>query len=65
MLKIDDYLTVKEAADFLGVNPNTMRNWGKTKKLSAFRHPFNGHRMYRKEDLESILSLIARKEHEE
>jgi hypothetical protein len=28
MSKLDEYLTIKEAADFLGVCANTLRNWG-------------------------------------
>ena len=28
MEKLDGYLRIKEAAEFLGVSPNTLRNWG-------------------------------------
>ena len=28
MQRFDAYLTIKEAAEFLSVSPNTLRNWG-------------------------------------
>ena len=28
MGKLHDYMTIKEAAEFLGISPNTLRNWG-------------------------------------
>ena len=27
MGKLHDHMTIKEAAEFLGVSPNTLRNW--------------------------------------
>ncbi len=49
------YLTVSEAAGFLGVSPWTLRNWDKTGKLKSRRHPINGYRIYRPEDLAALL----------
>jgi PAS domain S-box-containing protein len=49
------YLTVSEAAALLGVSPWTLRNWDKAGKLKPRRHPKNGYRIYRHEDLESVL----------
>src|SRR3982750_4500727 len=51
-----DYLTVGEAAEFLGVSPWTLRNWDKAGRLKPMRHPKNGYRIYRHEDLEAVLS---------
>lgn len=45
------YITIKEAAEFLGVSISTLRNWGKTGKLVAQRHPANNYRLYRFSDL--------------
>jgi len=58
MNKIADYLTIKDAAQFLGVTPNTLRNWEKSKKISVYRNPQNTYRLYKKEDLEQLLNNI-------
>jgi excisionase family DNA binding protein len=58
MEKITEYLTIKEAAEFLGISPSTLRNWEKQGKLSTHRNPVNSYRLYRKEDLERLLKLI-------
>ncbi|MEX2140043.1 MAG: PAS domain S-box protein [Pirellulales bacterium] len=50
-----DYLTVSEAAEYLGVSPWTLRNWDNSGKLKPIRHPVNGYRIYRGEDLEVLL----------
>ncbi len=53
--KLDEYLTVAQAAEVLGVSPSTLRNWDRTGKLKAARHPINDYRLYRREDLEGLL----------
>jgi len=58
--KITDSLTIKQAADFIGVTPNTLRNWEREKKLFPCRNPLNRYRLYKKEDLEAILNNIER-----
>jgi DNA (cytosine-5)-methyltransferase 1 len=58
MMKINEYLNVEEAAQFLGVTANTLRNWDYSKKLIAYRNPHNKYRMYKKEDLEKYLEGI-------
>lgn len=55
---IDEYLTVGEAADILGVSRSTLRNWDRSGKLKAYRHPINRYRLYRREDLEHLLQRI-------
>jgi len=55
-----EYLKVKEAAEFLGVCPNTVRAWGGQGKIPEFRHPINRFRLYRKSDLEDVLGQIER-----
>jgi MerR family transcriptional regulator, copper efflux regulator len=52
------YLTVKDAAEHLGVSPLTLRNWDKLGKLTAFRHPINNYRVYREDQLELFLRSI-------
>ena len=60
MLRLDDFLTVKEAAEFLGVSPNTVRNWGREGKIPERRHPINNYRLYRRQDLESLLKQLQK-----
>jgi MerR family transcriptional regulator, copper efflux regulator len=54
----DQYITIKEAANVLGVSPLTLRNWDKNGKLKALRHPMNNYRVYKIEDLETVLEEI-------
>jgi len=61
-LKLQDYLQIKAAAAFLGVSASTLRNWERSGKLVAHRHPINGYRLYRKSDLEAILAAITKPE---
>src|SRR5215212_9289669 len=53
--RLAEFLTVGEAAEFLGVSPWTLRNWDKAGRLKPLRHPKNGYRIYRQQDLESVL----------
>jgi excisionase family DNA binding protein len=54
------YLLVKEAAALLQVSPNTIRAWGETGKIPEYRHPLNGYRLYRKEDLDQVIEKLER-----
>lgn len=54
--RLREYLMIKEAADFLGVTPETLRNWDRSNKLKAHRHPVNGYRLYLVKQLESLLA---------
>lgn len=55
------YLKVKEVADLLGVTPLTLRNWDKSGKLKAHRHPLNNYRIYKPGDIELFLRRIESK----
>jgi excisionase family DNA binding protein len=55
------YLTVKEVAEIFGVTPLTVRNWDKSGKLKALRHPINNYRIYKIEDVENFLKKLNRK----
>lgn len=41
-----ELLTIKAAAQVLGVSEQTLRRWDKAGKLRAKRHPMNGYRLY-------------------
>lgn len=53
------FMTIKEAAEFLGVTPLTLRNWDKNGKLPTTRHPMSNYRIYKTEDLEKLMGDIA------
>jgi DNA (cytosine-5)-methyltransferase 1 len=59
MLRLDDYLTVTQAAEFLGVSPNTIRNWGREAKIPEYRHPINKYRLFKQCDLERLLRQLS------
>jgi excisionase family DNA binding protein len=50
-------MTIKEAAQTLGVSEMTLRRWDKAGKFSPHRHPVNGYRVYRRKD---VLALRRR-----
>jgi excisionase family DNA binding protein len=60
MDKLDEYLRIKDAAEYLGVSPNTLRNWGRAQKIKEHRHPVNNYRLYRKTDLDRLLRLTEK-----
>jgi MerR family transcriptional regulator, copper efflux regulator len=57
--KLSDYLRISEAAQHLGVSPNTLRNWVNAGKVAAIRHPVNDYRLFKREDLDALLKLVA------
>ena len=59
MDKLSDYLRISEAAEYLGVSPNTLRNWVNAGKVVAIRHPLNDYRLFKREDLDSLLKQVA------
>lgn len=60
MKNLQQYLTIAQAATFLGVTPNTLRNWGREGKIVEHRHPVNNYRLYKKADLEGVLRQLER-----
>jgi site-specific DNA-methyltransferase (adenine-specific) len=52
------YLTVKEAAKVLGVNPETLRRWDNIGKLKTKRHPMNNYRIYDPVEVEALRKSI-------
>ena len=59
MEKLSDYMRVAEAAEYLGVSPNTLRNWVNAGKIAAVRHPLNDYLLFKKKDLECLLKKVA------
>jgi excisionase family DNA binding protein len=56
--KLRDFLRISEAADYLGVSPNTLRNWERAGKIVAHRHPVNRYRLFKREDLDAVLRQV-------
>lgn len=54
----EQFLTVKQAAERLGVAPNTLRAWGSSGKIPEYRHPVNNYRLFKPEDIDRILQEI-------
>jgi len=52
------YLTIRDAARYVGVTPLTLRNWDKRGMLAAYRHPVNNYRLYRMDELEKFIKSI-------
>ena len=52
------YITIKQASKILNVSPLTLRNWDNNGKLKAHRHPMNNYRVYKIEDLETVIREI-------
>lgn len=55
MNKISEFLRIKEASAYLGISPNTLRNWVDSGKIQAFRHPMNSYRLFDPKQLDSLL----------
>lgn len=52
------YFSIKEAAEILGVSALTLRNWDKTGKFPASRHPMNNYRVYKLSSIERVIEDI-------
>ena len=60
MKNLKDYISIKEAAEFLGVCEMTLRRWDKAGKLKAYRNPGNRYRLYRLNELKKFLKRIQK-----
>lgn len=58
MANLKEFLTVKEAAELLGVAPNTIRNWDRDGKIPVYRHPLSRYRLFKRQDLDGVLEQI-------
>ena len=54
----NQYITIKQASEILGVTPLTLRNWDKSGKFPAKRHPMNNYRVYLVSDLLKVAEDI-------
>ena len=56
----EEFVLVKEAAEILGVCPNTVRSWGAEGKIAEYRHPVNNYRMYKRNEIDRLLRRMHR-----
>jgi hypothetical protein len=54
-----DYLKIKQATELLGVSPSTRRNWDRTWKVKAWRHPVNSDRLYPRYALHALWAELT------
>lgn len=54
----NDYYSLSEAAEVLGKSKETLRRWDRDGKLDAVREPVSNYRVYRKEDINSIIEPL-------
>ncbi len=53
-----DYYSLSEAAEVLGKSKETLRRWDREGKLDAVREPVSNYRVYRKEDINSLIKPL-------
>jgi excisionase family DNA binding protein len=53
-----DFLTLAEAADYIGVSKDTLRRWDASDRLKSVRRPGSGYRFYRRPDLELVAAAL-------
>lgn len=54
-------LRIREAAEMLGLNPETLRRWDREGRLVAIKIGKRGDRRYKKEDIENFVNKNANK----
>lgn len=60
MAKSIKLLRIREAAEILGVNPETLRRWDREGKLPAIIISKRGDRRYKKDDIEEFLKKLSK-----
>jgi excisionase family DNA binding protein len=55
MTKLSEYMHTAEAAEYLGVHHNTIRNWAARGELPMQLNPANGYRLFKRKDLDRFL----------
>ncbi len=60
MTKLSEYMHTAEAAAYIGVHENTIRNWAERGELPMHRNPANGYRLFKRSDLDKFLKAVAK-----
>lgn len=56
----EHYLTVEAAAEYLGVCPNTLCNWGAAGRIPMCRHRLNSHQLFQVHDPNKPILMAER-----
>lgn len=59
-MRLDEYLRIAEAAEYLGISQNTLRKWADEGRIAVRVNPANNYRIFRREDLDRFLKDAAR-----
>ena len=59
VVKLNEYLTVAEAAAYLGCSADTLRRYDRSNKLPARRHPATNYRLYLPSELDEFLRKVG------
>ena len=54
------YITIKIAAEMIGVSELTLRNWDNNGKFPAGRHPISNYRVYNIDDVNTLIDAMGR-----
>ena len=54
-----DYYSLSEVSEILGKSKETLRRWDREGKLTAVREPVSQYRIYKKEQINSILEQLS------
>ena len=55
---MDNFISISDVANIIGVNKETLRRWDKTGNFPSSRNPINNYRVYKPEDIELFLRKI-------
>ena len=55
--ELPEFLTIKQASEFLNVHPNTLRNWDKQGRLKSVRIGARGDRRFAKSGIQNIYQV--------
>lgn len=58
-MNMKDFIKIEEASEMLNVTKMTLRRWDNAGKLKAYRHPINNWRLYKKQDIETLMKGIS------
>jgi len=55
----NQFITIKEASEILGVSKDTLRRWERVGKLTTKRHPMNNYRIYNSDEITKLKQDIS------
>ena len=55
---MEKYLSISQAAEILGVSPETLRRWDNKGKFKTSRHPINNYRVYSEDQIANLVQEL-------